>query len=139
MPAVGALGEGLRWPGKEIEIKQMAGILTLASGGRTRVYEPTDAAKRPKHQRSADDGRGRDRDMPARGRGDALPIACGWEDKTLVVQAGDPDDDHPPFEERYSVSEDGERLIEVVGFHGGRSAGFTMSRVWDRVPPPLPK
>jgi len=30
---------------------------------------------------------------------------------------------------------DGQRLIEVVGFTTGRSNGFTMSRVWDRVPP----
>jgi hypothetical protein len=50
-----------------------------------------------------------------------------------VVQAGAPDDDHPPFEERYSLSEDGRRLIEVVGFKSSRSAGFTMSRVWERV------
>ena len=41
-------------------------------------------------------------------------------------------DDRPPFEEQYSLSEDGQRLIEVVGFRGGRSNGFTMSRVWDR-------
>ena len=73
--------------------------------------------------------------MRARTQGDGPPPACGWDDKTLVVQSGDPDDDHPPFEERYSVSEDGRRLIEVVGFKGGSSAGFTMSRVWDRVPP----
>jgi hypothetical protein len=34
-----------------------------------------------------------------------------------------------------SLSEDGLRLIEVVGFKGGRSAGFTLSRVWDKVNP----
>ena len=28
--------------------------------------------------------------------------------------------------------EDGRRLVEVLGFQGGRSNGFTMSRVWDR-------
>ena len=54
------------------------------------------------------------------------------EGQTLVVQSGDPDDDHPPFEQRYSVSSDGQRLIEVIGFKGGRSGGFTISRVWDR-------
>ena len=45
---------------------------------------------------------------------------------------GRSDDERPPFEEQYSLSEDGQRLIEIVGFRGGRSNGFTMSRVWDR-------
>jgi hypothetical protein len=31
------------------------------------------------------------------------------------------------------LSEDGQRLVEVVAFKGGRSSGFTMSRVWDRL------
>jgi hypothetical protein len=50
-----------------------------------------------------------------------------------VVQAQNPDDERPPFEERYGLSEDGQRLIEVVSFKGGASRGFTVSRVWDRV------
>jgi hypothetical protein len=50
------------------------------------------------------------------------------------VRSADPDDDMPPYEQRYSVSPDGQRLVEVVGFKGGRSSGFTMSRVWDRAP-----
>ncbi len=54
-------------------------------------------------------------------------------EKTLIVRGGDPDEDHPPFEEHYSLSDDGRRLVEVVEFKGGRSSGFTMSRVWDRV------
>jgi len=33
------------------------------------------------------------------------------------------------------VSDDGQRLIEVVSYKGGRSSGFTASRVWDRVSP----
>ena len=74
------------------------------------------------------------RDMPSRDRGDGPTAACGWEDKTLVVEPGSPDGDRPPFEERYSVSADGQRLIEVVAFKGGRSGGYTISRVWDRVP-----
>jgi hypothetical protein len=49
-----------------------------------------------------------------------------------VVRGGDTDDDRPAFEEDYSLSEDGMRLIEVVVFTGGRSNGFTLSRVWDR-------
>ncbi len=64
---------------------------------------------------------------------DAPPPICGWSEKTLIVRSNDPDDDRPPFEEHYSVSPDGQRLIEEVGFKSGRSNGFTMSRVWDRV------
>jgi hypothetical protein len=64
-----------------------------------------------------------------------MPTArCGWAEKTLIVRGGDPDDEHPPFEEHYSLSDDGQRLVEVVEFKGGRSSGFTMSRVWDRAP-----
>jgi hypothetical protein len=129
-PPVGTMSEGLRWPGKDVEIKQSAGVVTVMSGGRTRIYKPAEAQKKPKKPPRDED---RSRDMPARGGGDA-PSLCGWDDKTLVVQSGDPDDDHSPFEERYSLSEDGQRLVEVVGFHGGRSNGFTMFRVWDRVP-----
>jgi hypothetical protein len=61
------------------------------------------------------------------------PPRCGWSEKTLVVQEIDPDEDHPPFEEHYSLSDDGQRLVEVIDFRGGRSSGFSMSRVWDRV------
>jgi hypothetical protein len=63
------------------------------------------------------------------------PPVCGWDDKTLVVQSSEPEDDRPPFEQRFSVSDDGQRLIEVVSYKGGRSSGFTASRVWDRVSP----
>jgi hypothetical protein len=73
--------------------------------------------------------------MPDRDRGDGPPAACGWEDKTLVVQGGEREEEHPPFEQRWSLSEDGQQLIEVVGFKSGRSNGFTMSRTWDRVVP----
>jgi hypothetical protein len=132
MPSVGVLDEGLRWPGKQLEVKQVAGVVAFTSGGINRVCQPTDGGKAHKHHPAA----GRDdsspgRDTPARGR-DAPPPHCGWAEKTLIVQGGDPDDDHPPFEEHYSLSDDGQRLVEVVGFKGGRSNGFTMSRVWDR-------
>jgi hypothetical protein len=63
---------------------------------------------------------------------EAPPPTCGWTDKTLIVR-NDRDEDRLPFEERYSISEDGQRLVEEVSFKGGRSNGFTMSRVWDRV------
>ena len=50
---------------------------------------------------------------------------CGWDERTLVVQSGEPDDDHPPFEQRFNLSDDGQRLMEIVVFKGGRSSGFT--------------
>jgi hypothetical protein len=133
MPPAGVLGEGLRWPGKQLDIKQVAGVVAFTSGGINRVCQPMDAGKTHRHH---SDSAGRDggssgRDTRAQGR-DSPPPHCGWAEKTLIVQGGDPDDDRPPFEEQYSLSEDGQRLIEIVGFRGGRSNGFTMSRVWDR-------
>jgi hypothetical protein len=49
------------------------------------------------------------------------------------VQSSDPDEDRPPFEEHYSITADGQRLIEMVSFKGARYTGFTASRVWDRI------
>jgi hypothetical protein len=134
MPQAGVLGEGLRWPGKQLEIKQVSGVVAFTSDGNSRVCQPTDGANPHRHHdRSGDrDGASAGRDAPGRGR-DAPPPHCGWAEKTLIVRGGDPDDDHPPFEEHYSLSEDGHRLVEVVNFTGGRSNGFTMSRVWDRL------
>jgi hypothetical protein len=131
MPSASALSDGLRWPGKQLEIKQVAGVVAFTSDGVNRVCQPMDAEKPHGNHGSG----GRDgppgRDAPRDGR-DAPPPRCGWTDKTLIVQGGDPDDDHPPYEEQYSLSDDRKRLVEVVGFKGGRSSGFTMSRVWDR-------
>jgi hypothetical protein len=127
MPGVGALSDGLRWPGRELDVQQTAGIVTVSSMGVRQIYKP--AADSGRHAPSASDSsqaRGRD-------RRDGPPPACGWDGRVLVIQAENPDDDHPPFEERYSLSEDGQRLIEVIAFKGGRSGGFTVSRVWDRV------
>jgi hypothetical protein len=118
MPPLSALSEALRWPGKQLEIKQVAGVVAFTSGGNSLVCQPESAGKIHRHHASA-------------GR-DAPPPHCGWAEKTLVVQGGDPDDDHPPFDKQYSLSEGGQRLVEVVGFKGGRSSGFTTSRVWDR-------
>jgi hypothetical protein len=135
MPGVGAMGEGLHWPGKEVEIKQVAGVVAITSGGVNQIYQPASVDKKPHQRKPANDDASRERDMPARDRGDGPPARCGWDEKTLVVQGGETDDDHPPFEERYSLSDDGQRLIEVIDFKGGRSGGFTLSRVWDRVAP----
>jgi hypothetical protein len=108
MPPAAALGEGLRWPGKDLEIKQIAGVAAFSSDGSNQVYQPAAAKKR--HGK--------------------LRQNCGWDGKSLVVKG---DDDHPDYEERYSVTADGQRLVQLVGFKGGNSRGFTMSRVWDRV------
>ena len=129
LPAVGALSEGLRWPGKQVEIKQVAGVVAVTSAGDSRVFQPV-AGLRQRRYKTNDGDQGRDR--RPRDRDDGPPAVCGWEGRTLVVQSGDADDDHPPFEQRFSVSEVGTRLIEVIGFKGGRSGGFSMSRVWDR-------
>jgi hypothetical protein len=133
MPPVAVLSEGLRWPGKQLEIKQVAGVVAFTSDGINRVCQPTDTGRTHRHHASTEyrDGASSGRDAPPRAR-DAPAPRCGWTEKTLIVQGGDPDDDHPPFEEHYSVSDDGQRLVEVVDFKGGRSSGFTMSRVWDR-------
>ena len=126
-PSVGVMGASLRWPGKDLEITQLAANITFSSEGKTQICRPGAKVKKPSHQDS-------DRDMPA-GR-EAPPPSCGWLEKTLVIRNGtDPDDDRPPLEERYTLIENGQRLVEEVGFRGGRSNGFTMSRVWDRVPP----
>jgi hypothetical protein len=136
-PAFSALSEGLRWPGRDVEIKQTGGVVAVTSVGVNQVYRPSagKGSGHPHHKPSDDDAAG-GRDMPALDRGP--PPSCGWDDKTLVVQSTEADDDQPPFEKRYSLSEDGQRLIEVVGFTGGRFGGFTMSRVWDRVTPNAP-
>jgi hypothetical protein len=133
MPSMNTMSDGLRWPGKQLEIKQVAAVVAFTSDGINRVCQPTDAGKFHKHRAAAADrdGASPGRDRPTRAR-DAPPPHCGWMEKTLIVQGGDPDDDHPPFEEHYSLSDDGQRLVEVVSFKGGRSRGFTMSRVWDR-------
>ena len=127
-PSVTALGAGLRWPGKLLDVQQVGGVVTFSSNGRNRVCQPSAPEKKPKHYSSSD------RDAPLRSGRDELPPICTWFDKTLIVRSSEFDEDHPPYEERYSISEDRQRLIEVVGFRGGRSNGFTMSRVWDKVP-----
>src|ERR1700722_2198676 len=131
MPPVSALSDGLRWPGKQLEIKQVAGVVAFTSDGINRVCQPMNGGK-PHHHSGDHDGAAPGRGgTRAQGR-DSAPPRCGWTEKTLIVQGGDPDDERPPFEEHYSLSDDGQRLVEVVVFSGGRSNGFTMSRVWDR-------
>ena len=125
-PSIGALGEGLRFPGKQIEIKQVGGVVAFTSDGKNRVCQPGDAKKVSRHRSKSSD-----RDAPLPAARESPPPTCGWTDKTLIVR-NDRDEDRLPFEERYTISEDGQRLVEEVSFKGGRSNGFTMSRVWDR-------
>jgi hypothetical protein len=128
-PPVSVLADASRFPGKQLDIKQVGGVLTFTSSGQTRVCQPGDARRTPHHHSNASD-----RDAPLPAARDAPPPKCGWLEKTLIVRSSEQDEDRPPFEEHYSISEDGQRLVEEVNFRGGRSNGFTMSRVWDRSP-----
>jgi hypothetical protein len=128
-PSISLLADASRFPGKQLEIKQVAGVLTFTSEGQTRVCQPGDARKAPRHHSSNSD-----RDAPLPAARDTPPPRCGWFEKTLIVRSSEVEEDRPPFEEHYRISEDGQRLIEEVSFRGGRSSGFTMSRVWDRMP-----
>jgi hypothetical protein len=128
-PSVSVLSEATRFPGKQLDIKQVGGVLTFTSQGQTRVCQPGDAKKTQRHH-----GNSSDRDAPLPAARDTPPPRCGWLEKTLIVRSSEQDEDRPPFEEHYRISEDGQRLVEEVNFRGGRSNGFTMSRVWDRLP-----
>jgi hypothetical protein len=129
IPSVSVLSDASRFPGKQLEVKQAGGVLTFASTGQIRVCKPGDTKKASRHHYDP-----ADRDAPLPAARDAPPPKCGWLEKTLIVQSREEGEDRPPFEEHYSISEDGQRLVEEVIFRGGRSAGFTMSRVWDRSP-----
>jgi hypothetical protein len=112
LPSASVVGAGLRWPGKLLEIKQIGGVAAFSSDGRNRVYQPATPVK--KHHGQSQQ-------------------ACGWDGKTLVVVAQREDDDRPPVEERYTLSEDGQQLVQNVHFKRGGSRELTLSRVWDRV------
>jgi hypothetical protein len=132
MPSASAMAEGLRWPGKQLEIKQVAGVVAFTSDGGSVVCQPMDGGHHGHHGDADRDGDSSRRDAPSRSR-DAPPPRCGWMEKILIVENRESDDEHPPFEEHFGLSDDSRRLVEIVEFKGGRSSGFTMSRVWDRV------
>jgi hypothetical protein len=127
-PSVAVLADATRFPGKQLEIRQVNGVLTFTSEGQIRVCQPGDVHKERRHHDS-----GSDRDAPLPAARDTPPPKCGWSEKTLIVRSSETDEDRPPFEEHYRISEDGQRLIEEVSFRRGRSSGFSMSRVWDRL------
>jgi hypothetical protein len=128
-PSVTLLAEASRFPGKLLDIKQVGGVLTFTSAGQTRVCQPSNEKRVPRHHYSDSD-----RDAPLPADRDTPPPKCGWLEKTLIVRSREQGEDRPPFEEHYTISEDAQRLVEEVRFRGGRSTGFTMSRVWDRSP-----
>jgi hypothetical protein len=112
--SVSAVSEILEWPGRDLEIKQAAGVAAFTSDGQNRIYQPTGPSapvKKSKHGGTQ---------------------ICGWSGSTLVVQV-EPDDDRPQFEEQYALSADKDRLVQVVLIKSGRMNGFTLSRTWDRV------
>lgn len=135
MPSVSVLDESLHWPGRDLAIEQTSDRIAFTSDGGLRFCRPS-AHRGGGHPHGSGGGDAQhERDMPSRGRGDAPPPRCGWDERSLVVQSGEPDDDRPPYEQRFSLSDDGQRLVEVVVFKGGRSNGFVASREWDRAPP----
>lgn len=127
-PPMGYLSEAVRYPGKLLEIKQVGGIVAFTSDGKNRVCQPEETKKISRYHRSASD---RDARLPA--SRDIPPPKCGWSEKTLIVSSNEIGEDRPPFEEHYSIAEGGQRLLEEVNFRGGRSNGFILSRVWDRL------
>jgi hypothetical protein len=135
MPSITAMGDAVRWPGRQLDVKQVAAVVAFTSEGINRVCQPSEGGRGHHHHGGGPDDRdgpgGRDAAPRAR---DVPPPHCGWEEKTLIVRGGDVDDERPPFEEHYSLSDDGTRLIGEIEFKGGRSNGFVMSRVWDRLP-----
>jgi hypothetical protein len=109
---VTALSEMFHWPGSDLVIKQLGGVAAFTSNDDNRVYQPGKASQK-KHKHGPQQ-------------------VVGWSGATLVVQV-EPDDDRPPFEEHYNLTDDGKRLVQLIVLKGGRLSGFTMSRVWDRV------
>ena len=98
-------------------------LLEIASDNMTRIYRPSTVDR---HNHTSADSEGAL-------RRDGPPPLCGWSAKTLVVLVGDSEDVRLRVEQHYGISEDGQRLVEVVGVKGHMD-GFTMSRVWDRAP-----
>jgi len=109
---VSAVSEVLRWPGRDLEIKQLSGVAAFTSDGDNRVYQPRGTAKKKAAHGSRQ--------------------VCGWSGSSLVIMV-EPDDDRPKFEEHYQISSDGDRLVQLILIQSGRMMGFSMSRVWDRV------
>src|SRR5579863_3128221 len=115
MPAASIMAEGLRWPGKQLEIKQVAGVVAFTSDGGSVICQPMDGGHHGHHGDADRDGDSSRRDAPSRSR-DAPPPRCGWMEKILIVENRESEDEHPPFEEHFGLSDDGQRLVEIVDF-----------------------
>jgi len=76
IPPVSALNAGLRWPGRQLEIKQVAAVVVFTSDNANRMCQPGGRAH--KHQ-ADDDGNSSGRDTPS--RRDPPPPHCTWEEK----------------------------------------------------------
>jgi anti-sigma factor RsiW len=113
IPAVSSIGEALQWPGPDLTVKQSSGVAVFSSDGAERSYQPARSGKKN------DDGEQQ---------------VVGWDDRSLVVEIKPEDASEAPLTERFQLSADGQRLIQQVTITGGRSTGFSLSRVWDRVP-----
>ncbi|HUX74321.1 MAG TPA: hypothetical protein VMV25_10575 [Steroidobacteraceae bacterium] len=112
----GAIGDALQWPGNDLVIKQLGGVVAFTSEGESHVYQP--ASSSPRRTRGADHRRSGG--------------TCGWSGKRLIVNVTP--DEGPALEERYQESADGRRLIQQITPAGGNSRGLMLIRVWDRVP-----
>lgn len=124
-PPLGAMSGPLRWPGKELEVKQVAGVVAFSSDQQNRVCQPDSDRKATKKPDP------RDRSSP---QAHDTQTFCGWQEGTLIVHSGDAEDGRSfGYEEHYDLSDNRQRLVETIVFKGGRSTGYTLSRVWDRV------
>jgi hypothetical protein len=112
IPPVASFAEVLQWPGVDLSIRQSSGTAVFTSDGAEHVYRPAPPAKKVS--------------------GEPRQVV-GWDGKSLVIEM-QADADRPPLTERFQVSADGNRLVQEVSVTGGRSNGFAMSRVWDRLP-----
>src|ERR1700733_8664611 len=71
MPPAAVLSEGLRWPGKQLEVKQVSGVVAFISDGNNRVCQPSDGARPHRHHDDSDghrDDASAGRDARSRGR-----------------------------------------------------------------------
>ncbi len=115
--SVVALVDAMRWPGKDLVIKQLGGVVAFSSDGESRVCQPSDrslaAVRAP---------RGRDQQ----------PV-CGWDGAALLVETV-PDDGGRMLEDRYRVSADHQHLVQRIRESTAGGGHVDMVRVWDRVP-----
>ena len=106
-PPVGVLADASRFPGKQLDIKQVGGVLTFGSSGQTLVCQPGEGKKLRHHDNAAD------RDAPLPAARDAPPPKCGGDklhDRMRQV--------HDPYiRERLGDLEDmaGRLLAELAG------------------------